>query len=272
MTVRHDTLSVTWYGYATTRIETDSGFVAYLDPGHYGVLTGDWTPVGGGNPKEAAHPRATNHRPQDADLVCVTHDHHYDSDGIRRVAGEDATIVVYEGVDHANIDRDVDPVEELPGDVVRIGEEDHIAVDGPDGVHEPHSGSGVSQNALRSGDGADVWSVPAYNDPDGTRDGHPPGFGCGFRLSLGGRSVFWPGDSDALNAFAELEVSLFLANIAGTVVSSAEESAELAEKMDPDLVLPVHYNTIEILQADSGAFARDVAKRGVPVVLDEQQG
>ena len=253
MTVRHDTLSVTWYGYATTRIETDGGFVAYLDPGRYGVLTGEWTPVGGGNPKEVAHPRATNHRPADADLVCVTHDHHYDSDGIRRVAGEDATIVVYEGVDASNIDRDVEPVEELPGEVVRIGEEAHLAVDGPGG-------------------GADVWSVPAYNDPEGPRDGHPPGFGCGFRLSLGGRSVFWPGDSDALDAFAELEVSLFLANIAGTVVSSAEESAELAERMDPDLVLPVHYNTIEILQADSGAFARDVAKRGIPVVLDEKQG
>lgn len=253
MTVRHDTLSITWYGYATTRIETDGGFVAYLDPGRYGVLTGDWTPVGGGNPKEAAHPRATNYRPQDADLVCVTHDHHYDSDGIRRVAGEDATVVVYEAVDAANIDRDVDPVEELPGEVVRVGEADHLAVDGPDG-------------------GADVWSVPAYNDPDGPRDGHPPGFGCGFRLSLGGRSVFWPGDSDALDAFAELEVSLFLANIGGTVVSSAAESAELAEKMGPDLVLPVHYNTIEILQADSGKFAKDVAKRGVPVVLDEQQG
>ncbi|MFB6220020.1 MAG: MBL fold metallo-hydrolase [Halolamina sp.] len=257
MTVRHAGLSVTWFGYATTRIETEDGFVAYLDPGRYGVLTGDWTPVGGGNPKETAHPRATNHRPEDADLVCVTHDHHYDSDGIRRVAGEDATVVVYEAVDAERIDRDVDPVDELPGEVVRIGEEDHLAVEGPGGR-------------------VDVWSVPAYNDPEGPRAdaegtvGHPPGFGCGFRLAIDGTSVFWPGDSDALDAFAELDVSLFLANIAGTVVSSAAESAELAEAMDPGLVLPVHYNTIEILQADSGEFARDVAKRGVPVVLDEQ--
>jgi L-ascorbate metabolism protein UlaG (beta-lactamase superfamily) len=253
MTVRHRNLSVTWYGYATTRIETDGGFVAYLDPGRYGVLSGEWTPVGGGNPRNAAHPRATNHRPADADLVCVTHDHHYDPDGIRRVAGEDSTVVVYEAVDPANIDRDVAHVSELPGEVVHIGEEDHLAVDGPDGA-------------------VDVWSVPAYNEPDGPRDGHPPGFGCGFRLSLGGTSVFWPGDSDALDAFAELDVSLFLANIAGSVVSSAAESAALAEALEPELVLPVHYNTIETLQADSGEFARDVAKRGLPVVLDEQEG
>ncbi len=253
MTVHHDGLSVTWLGYATTRIETPGGFVAYLDPGRYGVLTGDWTPVGGGNPKEAAHPRATDYRPEDADLVCVTHDHHYDSDGVERVANEDTTVVVYEAVDPSGIDRDVAAVEDLPGEVVRIGEEEHLSVSGPDG-------------------GADVWSMPAYNDPDGPRDGHPKGFGVGYRLALGGTSVFWPGDSDALDAFAELSVSLFLANIAGTVVSSADESAELAERMDPDLVLPVHYNTIEILQADSGEFAEDVAKRGVPVVLDEREG
>lgn len=259
MTVRHDDLQVTWYGYATTRIETADGFVAYLDPGRYGVLTGEWTPVGGGNPKEAAHPRATNVRPADADLVCVTHDHHYDSDGIQRVANEETTVVVYEGVDPAGIDRDVAPIADLPGEIVRIGETGHLAVDGPGG-------------------GADVWSVPAYNEPDGPRADaggdvpHPKGFGVGYRIALGGSSVFWPGDSDALDAFAALSVSLFLANIAGGVVSTAAESAELAERMDPDLVLPVHYNTIEILQADSAAFAADVAKRGVPVVLDEQAG
>ena len=259
MTVRHDDLQVTWYGYATTRIETDGGFVAYLDPGRYGVLTGEWTPVGGGNPKEAAHPRATDFRPEDADLVCVTHNHHYDSDGIRRVANEGTTVVVYEGVDPAGIGRDVDPIDDLPGEIVRIGEEAHFAIDGPDG-------------------GADVWSVPAYNEEDGPRADavgdvpHPKGLGVGYRLALGGSSVFWPGDSDALDAFAELSVSLFLANIAGTVVSTAEESAALAERMDPGLVLPVHYNTIEVLEADSGTFAADVAKRGVPVVLDEQEG
>lgn len=259
MTVRHDGLTVTWYGYATTRIETEGGFVAYLDPGRYGVLTGDWTPVGGGDPKAAAHPRAPDFRPEDADLVCVTHDHHYDPDGIRRVAADDTTVVVYEGGDPSGIDRDVAPIADLPGEVVRIGEEDHLAVGGPDG-------------------GADVWSIPAYNEPDGPHAdeegtvSHPKGLGVGYRLALGGSSAFWPGDSDALDAFAELSVSLFLANIGGSVVSSAAESAALAERMEPGLVLPVHYNTIELLRADSGAFARDVAKRGVPVVLDEQEG
>jgi len=233
MTVRHDGLTVEWLGYATARIETPDGLVAYLDPGRYGVLDG-------------RHPR-------DGDLVCVTHDHHYDSDGIERVAGDDATVVVYEGVDPDRIDRDVRAPEALAADVIRIGESDHVAVDG-----------------------VDVWSVPAYNEPDGPHvddEGepyHPEGFGVGYRLALGGTTVFWPGDGDALDAYAELEVSLFLANIGGSVVADAAESAALAEAMDPDLVLPIHYDTFDLLAADSGAFAADVAGRGVPVVLDER--
>lgn len=232
MTIRHDSLSVEWRGYATVRIETEAGFVVYLDPGRYGVL---------------------DDYPKDGDLVCVTHDHHYDSDGIERVAARDATVVVYEGVDAERIDRDVVPVADVDRKVVRVGEEDRISV-------------GT----------VDLWTVPAYNDPDGPHaraDGtvsHPRGLGVGYRLSLDGVSVFWPGDGDALDAYAELDVSLFLANIGGESVSDRRESADLAERMDPDLVLPVHYDTVERLEADSAAFAADVAGRGVPVVLDER--
>jgi L-ascorbate metabolism protein UlaG (beta-lactamase superfamily) len=47
------------------------------------------------------------------------------------------------------------------------------------------------------------------------------------------------------------------------------EAAALAEAMDPDLVVPIHYDTFEALETDAEAFAADVASRGVPVVLDE---
>ncbi|AUV81868.1 hydrolase [Salinigranum rubrum] len=251
MTVRHDGLSIDWFGYATARIETPDGFVVYLDPGRYGVLTGEWT--GDSPAAEAAHPEPTDYHARDADLVCVTHGHHYDSDGVERVASEDATVLVHEAVDAEDIDRDVVSPEDLPYDVVRVTDDDHRAVS----------------------DGVDVWTVAAYNDPDGpyTRDDgsvlHPRGEGCGYLLSLDGTTVFWPGDSDAHDAFARLEVSLFLANISGSVCMDRHDAADLAEALDPDLVLPIHYNTRDFLEADSGAFASDVAKRGVPVVLDE---
>ncbi len=234
MTVTYDDLTVEWLGYATVRIEHD-GFVTYLDPGRYGVLENEY--------------------PKDGDLVCVTHDHHYDSDGIERVAAVDATVVVYENVDAERIDRDVTPVAELDRETRRVTDEAHLRV-GP----------------------VDVFTVPTHNEPDGPHTDaagepyHPPGFGCGYRLSVGGCSVFWPGDGDALPAFAELDVDVFLANIGGNVVSNRQESAELAGQMDPDVVLPVHYDTFDLLASDSTAFAADVAGRGVPVALDESDG
>ncbi|WP_148415842.1 MBL fold metallo-hydrolase [Haloferax sp. KTX1] len=231
MTIKHDGLDVSWLGYATVRIESPDGFVVYFDPGRYGVLD--------------------DYYARDGDLILVTHNHHYDSDAIEQVADADATVVAFEGVDAATIDRDVVPVEDLPYETVRVGEEDHLTV----------------------GE-ADVWSLPAFNDPDGPhlRDGdvvHPQGFGCGFHVSIADRTVFWPGDSDVLEGHKHLEVSLFLANIGGSVVMDRREAADLAETLDPDLVLPIHYNTIPLLETDPDAFVVDVANRGIPVVLDD---
>jgi len=238
MTVRYDDFTVEWLGYATTRLQPADGPVAYTDPGRYGVLDEYWA--------------------RDGDLVVVTHDHHYDPEGIRSVASEDATLVIYDAVDPAGIGRDVEPIGDLEADydVIRVDDEARVDVDTPDGD-------------------ITVWSVAAYNDPEGPNadaDGsvaHPPGFGCGFVLGFGDRTVFWPGDSDALDGFAELDVSVFLANIGGGgIVSDRHASAELAEAMDPDLVVPIHYDTFEKLAADGEAFAGDVAARSIPVALD----
>jgi L-ascorbate metabolism protein UlaG (beta-lactamase superfamily) len=244
MTIRYDDLSVSWLGYATIRIEHED-FIAYLDPGRYGTLTGDWD-------GETAHPSGTDYDARDGDLVCITHDHHYDSDAIARVASDDATIVLYDAVDPARIDRDVDGIEDLPGEVVRIG------------AHEEYAVEGVG-----------IETLPAYNHPDGpnTSGGepiHPEGFGCGYLLDIGGSRVFWPGDSDVLDAHYELAVSLFLPSISSSFTMDRHGAADLAESLDPDLVAPIHYNTFEALEADSAAFAADVAGRGVPVVLDER--
>jgi len=256
MAVRYGGGRIGWLGYATARVAA-GGTVAYTDPGRYGVLDDYWA--------------------RDGDLVVVTHDHHYDPDGIASVAADGATVVVYEGVDAGRIDRDVRPVSALESDydLRRIGEEERIDLPG-----------------------ATVWSVPAYNEPDGPcadADGtvpHPRGFGCGFRIALGGGtdgggrgqgsgsgaggdglSVFWPGDSDALDGFAEVETDVFLANIGGGgIVSDRHDAAALAGAMDPGLVVPIHYDTFEALEADGGAFAADVAGRSIPVALDEGAG
>jgi len=265
MTVRHDGLDVEWLGYATLRFasddtdeqgsssprsQTDDDSVVYVDPGRHGVLTGEWEP----DTEGIGHPDSEDYRAKDGDVVAVTHVHHYDPDGIERVADDDATIVASEGIGGADVDRDLTPIADLPYDVREVGMKDTLSV-GP----------------------VDIWTTPAYNVPDGphTRsDGtpfHPEGFGCGYLFELDRTDVFCPGDTDVLPGHRTMAVSLFCPPIGrSNRMIDQHEAAALAARIEPRLVLPVHYNTFSNLEADSRAFAADVAESGVPVVLDER--
>jgi len=248
MTVRHEGLTVDWLGYATIRIAGDDA-VVYTDPGRYGVLSGEWEPHADG----VGHPPSTDQRPEDADIVCVTHVHHYDPDGIERVSNDETTILAFEGIDGRDVERDFPPIVELPYDVREVGQKDHLTV----------------------GD-VEVWTSPAHNEPDGPHtlaDGtpyHPEGFGCGFMVKIDGTRAFYPGDSDVLPGHRTLEVSLLCPPIGARATMDRHEAAGLAATIEPRLVMPVHYNTFSNLEADSREFAADVAEAGVPVVLDEK--
>ncbi len=249
MTVTHGDLTIDWLGYATVRLESPEA-VVYVDPGRYGVLTGEWTPPS--DDAAAAHPPTRDYAPGDGDLVLVTHLHHYDPEGIDRVASDDATIVTFEGINvHETGRTDLRPLD-LPYDVRRVGMEDELLAAG-----------------------LPIWTVPAYNHPDGPRvdeDGtpiHPEGKGCGYLVAIGGERVFVAGDTDVLEGHDQLDATVFLPSISGSFTWDRREAAELAEAMDPDLVVPIHYNTFPDLEADSAAFAADLEERGVPVELDE---
>jgi L-ascorbate metabolism protein UlaG (beta-lactamase superfamily) len=248
MTVQFDDLRLDWLGYATVRLEAPDGPVVYLDPGRYGVFD-EYDPRDGGHTSEAS---GDSSEPwSDGDIICVSHVHHYDTDGIERVARENATVIVHEAVHHSETDRDVTPVRDLPYDTRRVDDEfDDL----------------IGDVILRT--------TAAYNHADGphTRpDGtpfHPEGTGCGFLLDVDGTTVFWTGDTDVLDGHAALDVDLLLVPIGGTFTMDREAAAGLAEAMDPGLVVPVHYDTFEAITADAAAFVADLDARSVPVTLD----
>ena len=228
--IEHGAIALEWLGYATVRIEGRTGAVVYVDPGRYGVLEG--------------------YDARDGDLVLITHEHHYDPDGIERVAREDALVVVHERVEGEREDVDVTP-EELPYTVEHVREDESFVV-GP----------------------LDLFTTPAYNDPNGPRtrpDGepyHPPGAGCGYGVTIDGVTVFCPGDTDVLPYHEEMDVDVLCPPIGGYYTMDRREAADLAGTMCPRLVVPVHYNTFSEIEADAEAFVVDVANRGVPVALE----
>lgn len=240
-------LTVEWLGFGAVRLAFAEGPTCYIDPGRHGILTGDWEP----DSKNQPHPRLDDYQPEDGDLVCITHDHHYDSDGIERVAGDDATVVVFEAIDPYDLSRNATPLDSLPGTVEQIGLPGELAVED-----------------------VDIQAIGAYNDPEGRRiadDGqphHPKGEGVGYKLQYEDWDVLLPGDTDVLPGHRALETDVFLPPIGGNVTMNRHEAADLAQTVGADLVVPIHYNTHRAIETDDEAFAADVASRGIAVALD----
>ncbi|WP_255192327.1 MBL fold metallo-hydrolase [Natronobeatus ordinarius] len=180
--------------------------------------------------------------PGDADVVFVTHDDfdHYDPDAIAAVAGEDTTVAAYEAIDTGA----------LAFDVVDLPLEGELTVDG-----------------------IDVETVPAYNDPDGDHvddDGNPfhaDGEVIGLRLDLEGTTVFVPSDTDFLPHHEGIEADVFVPPIGGHYTMNRHEAADFARHVDPDLVLPCHYDTFEPIETDAEAFADELEGEGIRVEL-----
>lgn len=249
MAATHGDLTVDWLGYATSRITDGEGGVhripetsgdeprervVYIDPGRYGVLEG--------------------YDARDGDLVLVTHDDHYDPDGIERVAAPNAVVGVFEGIRSEEIERDSRPVEELDYEIRRIGIGDSFTIDG-----------------------IAVDAITAYNTADGhTReDGtpyHPKGEGVGYLLDFAGTTVFYPGDSDVVPEYEGLSADVFLAPIDDAFTMSPDAVVDLAERIGADLVVPVHYDTFEALEADAEAFAAAARDRGLAVEVLDPEG
>lgn len=178
--------------------------------------------------------------PQDGDLVFVTHDDfdHYDPDGIDAVAKPDATVAAYETVDTSELDRDV--------------------------VDLPLEGSVTV-------DDIPIQTVPANNDPEGEhlddsgQPFHAEGEVIGLVLSLDETVVFFPSDTDFLPHHESMSVDVFIPPIGGHYTMDRHEAADFARNVEPELVLPVHYDTFEAIETDVEAFAEELESDGIRV-------
>ena len=195
------------------------------------VYIDPWSPVLGDSPIAA-------------DYIFVSHDDydHYDADAIERVATEETTVVAYERVDTSD----------LPFDVLEVPADGEAEVN----------------------DRINVRAPPAYNDPDSehVRESgepfHPEGEVIGLLLTIDDVTVYFASDTDFLDEHADVEADVFIPPIGGSFTMDRHEAAEFTEAVDPDLVIPVHYNTLkdfpevsdtfEQIETDAEAFKHDV--------------
>ncbi len=93
--------------------------------------------------------------------------------------------------------------------------------------------------------GISIEAVPMYNLTRGPEPGqlfHPKGRGNGYVITLGGRRVYFSGDTECvpeIRTLQDVDVAFVTMNLPYTMTPA--EAAECVKAFDPSIVYPYHY-------------------------------
>jgi L-ascorbate metabolism protein UlaG (beta-lactamase superfamily) len=146
------------------------------------------------------------------DLVLVSHEHHdhCSPEDVKKVSGPDTVVIAAAAA-----------AQQLPGaKSVRPG--DHLTV------------AGVEIEAVRA---YNINKFRAPGVPFHPREAEH----VGFVVTIGGVRIYHAGDTDQIPEMAEIECDVALLPVSGKYVMTAEEAAEAARTLSPQIVVPMHY-------------------------------
>ena len=92
----------------------------------------------------------------------------------------------------------------------------------------------------------------------------------GFLLTLDGTNVYHAGDTALIADMGLLkgQVDIALLPIGDNFTMGPEDAVRAVEMIEPEVVIPIHYNTFEVIEQDPKAFAASVADRAKVVMLE----
>jgi L-ascorbate metabolism protein UlaG (beta-lactamase superfamily) len=138
------------------------------------------------------------------------------------------------------------------------------------------SDQGATSHAMHIG-GAHQFSfgrvklVPAFHGGrvEGDRTGRYTTNPCGIVVSIGGKTVYHTGDT-ALTLEMQLlagGIDLMLVPIGDNYTMGVEDAARAVEFVKPKNVIPMHYNTWDLIRADPEDFRRLVGTTAAVTIL-----
>lgn len=93
-------------------------------------------------------------------------------------------------------------------------------------------------------DGIDIEATHAYNikrKRDSGEPFHPKGEGLGYIITLDGKTVYHPGDTENIPEMEDIEgVDIAFLPIDGTYTMNIDEAVEAAKTIGPNTVIPFH--------------------------------
>lgn len=97
-------------------------------------------------------------------------------------------------------------------------------------------------------------------------DGRYMGEPAGMVINIGGKNVYHCGDTGLfsdMKLIGEMDkIDVMLVPIGGNFTMDIADAVKAVELVNPDLVLPMHYNTFPAITTDPDLFVREVAAIG----------
>jgi L-ascorbate metabolism protein UlaG (beta-lactamase superfamily) len=79
----------------------------------------------------------------------------------------------------------------------------------------------------------------------------------GFIITAGGQRIYHAGDTDNILEMDNFKVDIALLPVSGTYVMTAEEAADAARRIAPQIAIPMHYGAgVAGTRADAERFAK----------------
>ena len=89
---------------------------------------------------------------------------------------------------------------------------------------------------------------------------------CGMLIAIGGKTIYHSGDTGLfydMKLIGDLNaIDVALLPIGGNYTMDAADALHAVGFLNPKLVIPMHYDTFDVVKADPRAFAEEVKKRG----------
>jgi L-ascorbate metabolism protein UlaG (beta-lactamase superfamily) len=103
--------------------------------------------------------------------------------------------------------------------------------------------------------------------PDGTYMGNP----VGIVMNFGGKTIYHTGDTGLfldMKLIGELnKIDLLLVPIGDNYTMGVDDAVKAVEFVNPNTVIPMHYNTFDIIAADPYDFKAKVEKLGKECII-----
>jgi len=106
--------------------------------------------------------------------------------------------------------------------------------------------------------GINILSVPSYNI---TKQFHPRGFSIGFVIEFENLRIYYAGDTDLIREMTSLgKINVAILPIGGKYTMDQKEAVEAVKLINPEFIIPVHYNFLDETKANPEIFKKEIEK------------